>query len=731
MKSANRLAAVAAVGLAGVWAAGGATAGAADPADPPAAVARRLFALATVDPTPAVARDPLALAADWPAFRHADFKSAGFNAVVLPFHYDDPKHLGDADEANALSFMLSYDLDWSPASYANRRAYFVYQRPVEAVQPLVTTYDTGRISALIDRWTATHAVGGTVTRTADGYAGELLVFDSAGSVEHRESFDKPRPYFDLLGDLSVAALTYLGPPPGAALVKHLHEPRCQHMSSVAALGKAAFMDPRKAEEWQAYDTILAADQGFAQVRYWRANQGGFRGLSAADQAKEYAASLESYPTAEACRTIRLNLLPDDQREAAAAAQRRGWELADPDAPQRLAIELTDARAHQRRDDPDLVARGMAAAAKYPNRMEIVETLEASAAGSRAVTPDPDLAASLELAAVQGLFLPGSGSKADSAADFAASAAVVGRADDGVPVLLDNAGDGLDGRGWFTVIDGLTTLGQWNKVLETYAANETAFDTGPALVEADVILAAGMLGRTDVLDHLLVDRRVQLDRRHNAPLAEAYKAVLAGNPVDAAPFDKAAASHEYWQSSNYLLLRAQLDLNGKAKLGGEVYGASKYDPGRRPLWVLVDAYERKLNHPDVADFYRSLAWLYPDDAWVRAAVAAWTARCPGAAAGTTDVAKVTAALQPYPARRWSRTDPKWTAEQKRVARNACSPWQVGAAVAAEAAAGRADDAKALALRYVNVAAQLDDDNLTAWADHVYYQVDARAAAAPRP
>jgi hypothetical protein len=87
------------------------------------------FLLASQKPLP-IPRITLAqLAAQYPAFKHEAFESSGFNAMVMPFHYTDQttQGVGDSAEANAFSFLLSNDLDWSPSCYCARHSYFVYR----------------------------------------------------------------------------------------------------------------------------------------------------------------------------------------------------------------------------------------------------------------------------------------------------------------------------------------------------------------------------------------------------------------------------------------------------------------------------------------------------------------------------------------------------------------------------------------------------------------------------
>jgi hypothetical protein len=183
------------------------------------------------------------LAKQFPEFQHKPFDQSGFNALVLPFHYSDPAGIGNANEAGAMSFVISYDLDWARTCYCNRHAYFVFHRDPTLMEELATRYDSSVIAAAISGWRATHALGGTLVKSADGYGGTLQIFDRSGSICFTKTYDSPRPFFDLLGDMDVDAMTYFGSAPSNALSKYLHQRRCSDQSLVD-LGSAEFMPER-------------------------------------------------------------------------------------------------------------------------------------------------------------------------------------------------------------------------------------------------------------------------------------------------------------------------------------------------------------------------------------------------------------------------------------------------------------------------------------------------------
>ncbi|HTW93851.1 MAG TPA: hypothetical protein VMD30_03585 [Tepidisphaeraceae bacterium] len=130
--------------------------------------------------------------------------------MVLPFHYSDPGKIGNAYEAGAFSFFISNDLDWGQGSYCQRHAYFIFHRDPLPMKYLAGTYDPTLIAAEIRGWRATNAVGGTLTKTAAGYTGNLVIYDKTGAVCFSKSYDKPRAYFDMLGDMDADAIGYFG-----------------------------------------------------------------------------------------------------------------------------------------------------------------------------------------------------------------------------------------------------------------------------------------------------------------------------------------------------------------------------------------------------------------------------------------------------------------------------------------------------------------------------------------
>ncbi len=697
-------------------------------ADPRADRAAGVFPLAALDPLPLPPDGP---ADRWPAFAHADLATSGFDAVPLPFRYADPGHLGDPDEANAFAFLLSNDLDWSPASFCQRHAYFVYKASARAELATLAPgdgYDPAAVGRLIATWRGTVAVGGKITRSAGGFSGQLVILDRGGRVIHRRAFPTPQPYFDLLGDLSVDALATLGPPPSAALVRFLHERRCHDDATLRLIGSAAFLLPRGSPAERAvYAKVLAADPGFADVRFWAADQGGLR---PAARSYEYGLGLDARVAPEYLRVLNPQLLPAPMRARVPAWQAAVAALAGTDAPDLLASQLADAMARHVPVPPAVQAAALAAAAQYPNHYGLLEMVAPAVRDGLIGPADPDLAAGVALTAFADRWRTGSGSKADVADLFAGVAIETGQPADACAVLRSSQArspdaDWLLASGWFDA-------GHYDDVLAVYAARPAAVVDAGSSLPVQAAMAAAFRGRADVLDTILHRDRSSLDKTRCTPLVQALVARLAGDPVDVKAIVAAVAgfSDRDWQRFEYQLLLWQLDLTANAEdFRAEAESAVGRLPGSRPAWAVLDLYDRRHPRATSADFYRSIRWLLPADPWVAPAAAAWAARSPAGAAARADVAAVVAALRPVPPRPFDpATD---AAEADAAIAAAVNPWSVTAAVAALSDDRQFDAARDLAQRYANLCARDDVPQSFTWANHLVYRVADHRTAATRP
>jgi len=155
---------------------------------------------------------------------------------MLHFGIQAPTPKGDANEALALDALISNDLDWAPGSHCARHAYFVFKN-VRAMRysRFATGYSAETISSLIKQCAATHAVGGKLVRTPAGYTGTLEIYSERSPFQ--KTYDSPRSYFDLLGDMDVDAMSFLDVAPSQELANYLRKSRCGHPESIADLGQ--------------------------------------------------------------------------------------------------------------------------------------------------------------------------------------------------------------------------------------------------------------------------------------------------------------------------------------------------------------------------------------------------------------------------------------------------------------------------------------------------------------
>lgn len=208
---------------------------------------------------------------DWFAARVTQ-KRGMFSPVYLPFQYEC--RAGDPDDKQPLTFpcLLSFKFDFVPDNYSSRHPAFIYRKdPIWNVRP----DQTKKIAAYIEDWEATHAVGGTVIQTEDGYTGLLLVFDRYGIELVRQAYDETVPYFTLMGRMVRTWMEYRRQEVSEGLYEELIRPMTTDMECVRLYGRSFDMKWRTDAEWEIYDRILQSDPDFAEVRFWYANQKGW------------------------------------------------------------------------------------------------------------------------------------------------------------------------------------------------------------------------------------------------------------------------------------------------------------------------------------------------------------------------------------------------------------------------------------------------------------------------
>jgi hypothetical protein len=246
------------------------------------------------------------------------------------------------------------------------------------MQSLAKKYDANTIAHDEETWHATYAMGGTLRRLPDGYAAELLIFDHSGKVLLKKEFDKPRPYFDLLGDISAAAMTFLGSPPSPPLADFLKKPQCSP-ESITDLGSTAYMDHSSDETFAINDKILARDPDFGDLRHWSGiHKRDERKLNEKEYFADEAKALDSHLNLAALYSMTLPFEPHGQMLPGLGKNRLPPHLKEPqlkkwidaadaligDAPNLLKVRLVQAR-YDLPVPESLINRALAVAQRYP------------------------------------------------------------------------------------------------------------------------------------------------------------------------------------------------------------------------------------------------------------------------------------------------------------------------------------------------------------------------------
>ena len=709
----------------------------APPSSQPAAKAKVVLPLARATPQP-IGRYTLAdLKRMFPQFQHEPFETAGFNHLSLPFHYDAPDGGGDPNEANAFAFLLSHALDWAPGCYCARHAYFVFKSKSARVHmtALARGYDPERIKFLVNDWRATHAVGGKLIYTEKGYSGTLLIYDRAGRVVRNTTYDQPRSFFQLLGDMSVDAMKTFGYTPSPALVEHLHIEQCRHRQTLIDLGRAARLELQSKAVLAAYDNILHREPGFATVRVWRANQGSWAGGSGQPQALHLAKALDSYLVENGLWDFDPDECPDEDL----AAKFPQWlaqaeKLVGPDSPVVLEPQL-EAAYRAQSISLALLDRAAQVARRYPNDYWFLFRLERAWAYGRELPTDSDMAASICVAAVQSRYLPGSGGKTHVAKDLSLWTRNLGYQDAAAQLLLPVAMRKLKSDDPREVTweadrlgEALFDLGRFEEAMQWFRVgfkgSDPNSDRGRRLL-VDGAVAAAHAGRMDVLEQILRDRREELGAAKMLVVVEVYRSLLRGEAPKPSKL-KEIGLVSSWNKKHAMMCRAQRELMfGGGRQQRRLDHSFEKHACKRPMAIIMDAYYRRDPELETGSFYEAIEWLWPRDPWVVEAVAAWRKR--GANGWVPDPEQLLTDLKDFPPVRKLTPDPS----KSQLAREVWRELHAGAmacAVRKLVEAGRFDKAEELALRFSNLAVDTGDLYMRGHATHLVRRVErARAEA----
>lgn len=658
----------------------------------------------------------------WNAFGVNPDKIAGFSAVVLPFQVPAERREQLESLSNALAFLLSFDLDWADNCYNARHAYFVFKRNRNLVLEARVDYHPDLLAELAQRWRATHVIGGTIDGPdADHLTGTLRIHDPVGKLVKEVRYDTARPFAQLLGDMAVDSLRFVGYEPSKELTELLHRPRCQQNASLVALGSVGFVEERGEKEFGTYRDILRADPTFAEVRYWYANQSYWETKDRKGYNQEKLQAMRDHPVASAFEDIDM---PGDPAERAEYVR---WcddleRMLGEEAPMCVLARM-DLAQDGLKGVPALLDRAVAAARRNPHHAQLLHrvgyALIRGEAGGRGAH-ELDLAASLYLTSMASKGMPGNGF--GYAASAAARAMVtLGYPDDALAVLSlePQAISQLDGAR--AAVQSMHGSGMhWDAV-------EIAMEWASKdwVLAYDGAYSALITGQRERVEEAIRPHRELLGRAMYLPLLDALQKSVAGQKVDLRSlpeYGMYAPGLRDRRIECELVLALRQDERVPHE-GMMFFEASQY-PGSRMMAFLMAEYCARWKRPHCAGLEKTWAWLHPHDP-LNARLAAL--QLPDRELRTAkELGEMLNAFEPRP---WHLPDPEEATEADAVV-SQLTPWHLAASLHA---IGKQDPqaAQRLALQYGNAAAALFRDQVRGFSSHLVTRIRNDAGRVPPP
>ncbi|MBN1554966.1 MAG: hypothetical protein JXA11_09485 [Phycisphaerae bacterium] len=676
---------------------------------------------------------------DWPAFQHQPFDKSGFNHLILPFHYEDRSNDGHPNEALSFSFLLSNSLDWSPGCYCSRHAFFVFTRDKEKMQYLAKTYNRKLIGFVVTDWDATHGVGGKLIRTKEGYHGVLQIFDKKGNQVLEKEYDKPRSFFQLLGDMSFDTMACLDVPLSKKLYEYLCMERCKDPQSLIKLGNAAFDQDRMS----VYTDILRRDPGFADVRYWWALRKSWVDDADGFYYFQIGRALTSYLIEAAMVVFDPKRCPGKEFDRNFPRQIKLMEtLLGSDHPSLLRIRLNMAN-NERKSDLNLRRRALHTAGQYPNSYYLMRELYI-AYGLPPVGYDADMLISLGIAMIRSNYMTGCSSQyIANIKPLCIALHCLGYSGVAGDILLplcqkDLHQEGLQvGDSWPMeyLADMYFETGQFNEAIRWYRVafkRMRSFDTDRNKVLGQAAISAALASRQDVIEQILRDRRKELDQYGITPIVKAYRDILVGKEVNVESISelKFKVPNE-WKNRQKAIFLTQRDLcDGTQKYRKKILEYALYWPLSHQMWVLIDGYERQEPSTISRGFYHALEWLFPEDVWVKQAVADYRKRTSEEDQNkAVSVEELMAILKPYPPQRYPKDTKKYRKFPKAVFMYSYADY----AYAIKRLIDKRDfkQARELALRFNTMMSGFKITGLRYLANHLIHRIDqAEEKAKPK-
>ncbi|HUU91906.1 MAG TPA: hypothetical protein VM238_11945 [Phycisphaerae bacterium] len=712
------------------------------PEPEPPEQAKAILPLAQVEPVPIADYSMAELKEMFPAFKHEPFETAGFNHLTLPFLYLDRTRDGHEAEALAFSFLLSNSIDWAPGCYCARHAYFTFKRSRTYMRELALSYNPGKIKFAIEDWEATHAVGGTLIKSIGGYAGHLKIYDRTGTVTLQKAYTKPREYFHLLGDMAADAITYFGGKVSPALLEHLRKKRCEHHRSIIHLGMAAFVGEKSEEEFRAYRNILDRDPGFAEVRYWYANQKQWRDADRGHYAAQMERALDAYLVEAAAVDFDPEEHPDPK--AAAIKQKqylaRLQELGGADWPGLLRRKLEE--AHQRGSvSREILGRATRLAARYPNDHWLLWYLARAYRQGSDMMADCDFASSVLTAAISDRYLVSIDRRA-SILSLAQCLQNLGRDDLCIAILRPSYETILGEEGAEKAVSQARTLatsllqsgryGEARRVFTIAASGYPSDEPRRCQMLALKGIAAAHDGEGRALESVIEEHGESLKKAKVLFLLEGYRDLLDRKPVDPQAVRDQSREKDVWVVLESQILAGQADLlAGTRRWWGSVQWWVKQAPDRQAFRVLYDLYQRRKPSRDDACFYEMLDWLCPFDPWARQAVADFRTRAQEQSLPPPwSPEKVAGLLKGFGTVRYPVAEGALKKRAKEVF-DALPPGAVAAVLRTLIRQERFDEAEDLALRHHHMAVEFQSYCPRAYANHLIHLVQQARHKAVSP
>ncbi len=618
------------------------------------------FILSHETPLPMAQLRPAELTRYFPAFKPSPSTNE-YSHFVLPFTGGPTED--DKLKAYAFSFLLSNALDWGPGNYCSRHAYFTFKRSGLSIVDAGQTLHPSALKALAKRWSPTHFVGGEIRAGTNGFTGVLKVLDLDGVLLKAVPYDTPRPYFALLGDMSVDALQTLGYRPSPSLVAHLHIPRCKDEALLVELGRAAFADERSDGEFDIYKRILVQEPDFAEVRYWWANQSHWVTGDSEFYRREMVRSMRSYITKTGLEDVELSA--DDDKDPTFNYDtliRETERLVGSKVPVSWLVRFRASRDRRQACSINEAKAATDVAAAYPNNFKLLSSLMA-ADRYGLWRGDFSMIGGISLAKLQSRNLPSSYAVNEAAYKLGLAARELGYDHIAAEMLYPLTMMALSRGETNDVCNYGYRLAQ---VLQDMGQYEQSFELGVLVVNAsdpdslsfnllNAVMSGLIAGKTNEVDGLI--RKTGSDFPawpKNTKLLKAYLALAKGDtaPAIALTHEEPATPDDAMvrQGLQRLLLYAQLDLQqGRMELRQTIRAAHCLSPHARPLWILVDAYDRLDPRPEDEGFYEALGWLHNYDPWVKEALAARSRRMPRPR--VLDLQKTLASLDAYLVSPW--------------------------------------------------------------------------------